>query len=445
MKSNTQQLALAEKHLGEGGAKFRKFCGMSSGPYCNAFVCYVFNEAGNASLFYGGKKVTYCPTSIKWCQNNLAQIPIYLALPSDVIYFDWEPNGRPNHIGFVRARKSDQEIYTIEGNTSKTNSNGRVVATGVVAYKTRQIYGRQNGKKVQYIQAVFRPHFKATWKDAPLVVDGYFGYNSIAMLQKALKLTPDGILGKGTVKALQKRAGVLQDGSWGPATSKAVQKMIGTTVDGQFGPKSVKALQTWINKQNGVKATPAKATPAKTTASAQDKAVAWAKKIAADNSYKYVAQTKSDSPANHCAICKKVASGSKYHGFNCIRFVGAAYYHGAGVPIKSADHKLVTTEMANKMLRASTIASALKLWTDRNGAGWTLIKNGNKKIPVSMLKKGDVLICYDKEGSSATYKHMAIYDGDGMISDAANASAGIVTRKYTDLSRKCLIAMRYTK
>lgn len=439
MKSNTQQLALAEKHLGEGGSKFRKFCGMSSGPYCNAFVCYVFNEAGNASLFYGGKKVTYCPTSIKWCQKNLAQIPIYLALPSDVIYFDWELNGVPNHIGFVRERKSDQEVYTIEGNTSKTNSNGRVVATGVVAYKTRA---------AKYVQAVFRPHFKATWKDAPLVVDGYFGYNSIAMLQKALKLTPDGILGKGTVKALQKRAGVSQDGSWGPNTSKAVQSKLcgfkGKDVDGAFGPKSVKALQTWINKQNGVKATPGKVTKPKTTQSAQDKAVAWAKKIVADNSYKYVAQTKSDSPANHCAICKKVASGSKYHGFNCIRFVGAAYYHGAGVPIKSADHKLVSTEMANKMLRA-TPANALKIWEDRNGSGWVLIKNGNKKLTTSLLKKGDVLVCYDKEGSSATYKHMALYAGDGMIVDAANKTIGITSRKFTSLGAKPLLAFRYTK
>lgn len=427
-KNNIELYNIAKKYLGQGGARFRKYCGLPAGSaWCNAYVTYIFNEGGDALLYCGGKKQTYCPASIKLCRASMAQIPIYLALPMDVIYFDWEPNGTPNHIGFVRERKSDQEIYTIEGNTSG----------GIVALKTRT---------AKYVEAVFRPHFKATWKDAPLVVDGYFGYNSIAMLQKALKLTPDGILGKGTVKALQKRAGVSQDGSWGPNTSKAVQKMIGTTVDGQFGPKSVKALQQWINKQNGVKATPAKATPAKvTTQSAQDKAVAWAKKIAADNTFKYVAQTKSDSPANHCAICKKVASGSKYHGFNCIRLVGAAYYHGAGVPIKSADHKLVTTEMANKMLRASTIASALKLWTDRNGAGWTLIKNGNKKLPVSMLKKGDVLICYDKEGSSATYKHMAIYDGDGMISDAANASAGIVTRKYTDLSRKCLIAMRYTK
>lgn len=231
-KNNTELLKIAQKYLGQGGSRFRKYCGLPSGAaWCNAFVCYIFNEGGDSALFYGGKKVTYCPTSIKWCQKNLAQIPVYLALPMDVIYFDWEPNGIPNHIGFVRERKSDTQIYTIEGNTSG----------GIVAQKTRN---------AKYVCGVFRPHFKATYKLGTIEVDGYFGYNSIANLQKALGVEVDGILGMDTVKALQKTAGVAQDGSWGTATSKAVQKMLGVTVDGYFGAKSVKALQKWINVQN---------------------------------------------------------------------------------------------------------------------------------------------------------------------------------------------------
>lgn len=242
-KSNTEMLKIAEKYLGYGGSIFRKYCGLPSGSaWCNAFVCYIFNEAGNASLYYGGKKVTYCPTSIKWCQQNLAQIPIYLALPMDVIYFDWEPNGVPNHIGFVRERKSDQEVYTIEGNTSG----------GIVAKRTRP---------VKYVCGCFRPHFKPTSYDAnkKLSVDGYFGYNSIAVMQRWLKECGcytgaiDAIMGLGTIKALQKKVGVSQDGSWGTQTSKAVQSKLcgfkGNDVDGAFGAKSVKALQTYLNKQ----------------------------------------------------------------------------------------------------------------------------------------------------------------------------------------------------
>lgn len=255
--NNIEQLKIAQKYLGQGGSRFRSYCGMKSGPYCNAFVTDIFYEAGNKALYCNGTKQTYCPTSINWCYKNLANIPPYLALPSDVIYFDWELNGVPNHVGFVRERKDCETIYTIEGNTSKLNSEGKVVATGVVADRTRA---------TKYVQAIFRPHFKASFDTKKaLDIDGYFGYNSIAMLQKVLGITVDGILGKGTVKMLQKVAGVSQDGSWGPATSKAVQKMVGVTVDGAFGPKSVKALQTWINKQAGFTGSkPAEITPAPT-------------------------------------------------------------------------------------------------------------------------------------------------------------------------------------
>lgn len=233
MKSNTEQLKIAQKYLGNGGARFRKYCGLGgSAPWCNAFVSYIFHEATNDSLFCNGAKETYCPHSIKWCYDNLASIPIYLALPSDVIYFDWEVNGVPNHIGFVRARKSATEIYTIEGNTDG----------GRVAYKTRT---------VKYVQAVFRPHFKPTSFSSTkaLEVDGKCGYNTIAVMQRWLGVEKDAILGRGTVKALQTKLGVAADGMWGKNTSKALQKLIGTTVDGYFGEESVKALQRYLNKQ----------------------------------------------------------------------------------------------------------------------------------------------------------------------------------------------------
>lgn len=238
MKSNTEVLKIAQKYIGQGGARFRKFCGLPGGAaWCNAYVDYVANEGGVSSLYFNGKKETYCPSSIKWCNKNLALLPAYLALPMDIIYFDWEKNGVPNHIGFVRAKKSTTEIYTIEGNT-----NG-----GVVAQKTRA---------VKYVQGIYRPHYKGVFKLGMIAVDGECGYSTIANLQRALKMSfTDGIFGKATVKALQKAAGCTQDGAFGPATARAVQKLTGAKQDGEFGPASVRSLQAWINKKNGAVAT----------------------------------------------------------------------------------------------------------------------------------------------------------------------------------------------
>lgn len=253
-KSNTDQLKIAEKHLGQGGATFRKYCGLPSGAaWCDAFVTYIFNEAGNASLFCGGKKQTYCPTTIKILAKELAQIPMYLAMPSDVIFFDWEMNGTPNHIGFVRSKVSSSTINTIEGNTSNK-----------VMYKTRP---------AKYVQAIYRPHFKPATMPTKgkLSNSSDFQYKSIYMLQVVLGTTPDAILGKSTVAALQRKAGLTGkaiDGAWGPATSKAIQSKLlgfkGKDVDGVWGEKSTVALKAWINKQYSATPAPKPSAPVAT-------------------------------------------------------------------------------------------------------------------------------------------------------------------------------------
>lgn len=251
MKSNTELFAIAKRQLGKGGSTFRKYVGLSSGqPWCDAFVYWLFNANGCGTLLpWKGRQRSYCPASIQWCSKNLAQIPIYLALPCDIIYFDWEPNGNPNHIGLVYNKIDTSKIHTLEGNTSG----------GIVDDKIRP---------AKYVQAVFRPHFKGVFKLGIIAVDGECGYSTIANLQRALKMSfNDGILGKATVKALQKKAGLTGkavDGAWGPATNRAIQGKLlgfkGKDLDGVFGPASVRGLQAWINKQNGAK--PSTPTPA---------------------------------------------------------------------------------------------------------------------------------------------------------------------------------------
>lgn len=253
MMTNTQLLAIAKKQLGNGGAKYRKYVG-AGGNYCNMFVYWLFNANGCASLLPLPKANyarTYCPSSIKWCRKNLAEIPPYLAMAGDIIYMDWEPNGNPNHIGIVDHKISTDKIATIEGNTSG-KKNGKAVS-GIVAAKTRN---------TKYTN-VFRPHFKATYKLQRLTVDSDCGYNTIASLQKILGVSVNGILNRETVMKIQGNLGCKKDAAWGPATSRAFQKFLNKSgfkcsVDGEFGPGSVRAMQTWLNARLYSKTTASK-------------------------------------------------------------------------------------------------------------------------------------------------------------------------------------------
>ena len=235
-KSNIETYNYAKSFLGKGGAVFRAYCGLPGGAaWCDAFVTYVFHKTNNASLFCGGKKQTYCPNTIKILRKELAEVPPFLVMPGDIILFDWERNGVPNHIGLVRSRNSANAINTIEGNTDG----------GRVANKVRN---------TKYVQAVFRPHFAPPkLKNVALSVDGEFEYQSIAGLQRLVSAGVDGILGLKTVKAVQAYFGASQDGAWGKGTSKAIQGRLAKAgyytgkIDGEFGPASVNGLQRFIN------------------------------------------------------------------------------------------------------------------------------------------------------------------------------------------------------
>ena len=410
-KTNTQTYNYAKSFLGKGGSIFRKYCGLPSGAaWCNAFVTYIFHKTDNAKLYCNGKKQTYCPTSMKLCAKDMAQIPLYLAMPMDVIYFDWDRNGVPNHIGFVRSKKSTSDIYTIEGNTSNKVMN-----------KTRP---------AKYVCAIFRPHFQASGSKKKLTVDGEFGYNSIYNLQCALGMKPTGILTKETVKFLQKRAGASQDGAWGAATSKKVQKMVGAKQDGAFGPASVKALQTWINKINfPPKTTPTTKKPSTTTntttttkktSTAANKAttkqtntqkiIAKAKELAwaygtAKKKYEY----KTGAPK---AVCKKAMkkygwASNKAEMSDCGNFIST----------------VVRESGVSKTFKA---LHGVKTPFPKTETGFTTVLSG-KKIPDGFLKAGDI-IRYKKTNGK---QHAMMYYGDGKVCEASHKNFFGVIRKDT--------------
>ena len=386
--NNTQTYNLAKSFLGKGGATFRSYCGLPSGAaWCNAFVTYIFHKSGNANLYCGGKKQTYCPTSIKLCRKEMAEIPLYLAMPMDVIYFDWDRNNVPNHIGFVRAHNTTESIYTIEGNTSNKVMN-----------KTRPR---------KYVCGIFRPHFKPTsaFKDKALSVDGDMGYQTIYGLQKALKILKyytgsiDGILGQQTVRAAQKWAGCTQDGIWLNGTSKAIQRRIGVTADGAFGPASVRALQRFINAN----AFPSSSKPSTVTKPTTSTTTTNAQKIvnkAIELAWPYgTASSKWDyKKGNPTAKCR---AAMKKHGYTSRGKMSSCAYFCNTVVRESGVNKSFGSLHGYKKPFPKT------------ETGFNTVHSG-KAIPSGLLKPGDI-VRYKKTSKD---EHVLIYMGNGRVAEA---------------------------
>ena len=417
--NNIQLYNLAKSYLGDGGSRFRQFCGLpSNAPWCAAFVSYIFAKGNDASLFYGGRKVVYVPNAERWLFANYANIPIYLAMPMDVVTFNWD-GGLPDHIGFVRERKSDTTVLTIEGNTSG----------GIVANRERP---------AKYISGCFRIGFapSSSWSaDKTLVIDGQCGYSTIAVLQKVLKKKGcysdkvDAILGKNTVKGIQKLCGVAQDGSWGQKTSKAFQRLLGVTADGWFGVNSVKAMQKWLNKENSAQPKP------KTM---WDKANAWAIKMANDPYYGY-RQFTDRIRTQICAICNKFAKTDKDYGTNCIGWVFQIWHHGAGIPCNCSP-EVINNQQANKIIRMKA-ADALAFVRERVGIKDIAVYRTADYFPIKNLKQGDIVVLYH----GLDYYHMMFYMGNGKFSDA-RSNRGVVAgvALEPDMIKDIKMVIRYT-
>lgn len=410
MKTNSELLKIAKKQIGKTGGKYRKYVGVG-GSWCDMFVFWLYDANGCGSLLpWKGSQRYFCPASYKWCQKHLAQIPPYLAMECDPIYFDWDKNGNPNHIGIVEKRRTANSAYTIEGNTSGGKVDDKV---------------RKN-----YIQAVFRPHFRPGYlKLSMLDIDGYFGYQSIANFQRALGgLTIDGILGKATVKRLQQYLAITQDGFWGANTSRHLQKMLQKNgfykgpIDAQFEAGSVKALQRWINDKNqkNQNTKPIKVDLPKEEAPVEDTKVSKPKKT---NAQKIVAEIhklawKKGTP-------KKNYSYKKGRPRDAMKKALRKYGYDTKAEMSDCGNNVNVVVRGSGVDKHFTSLHAVKTPFPKHEDKFKIVISG--RVPkVKEMKAGDI-IRYKKKGGKD--QHAMFYLGHNIIADAGHYNRFFNIRK----------------
>ncbi|MDO4176188.1 MAG: CHAP domain-containing protein [Bacillota bacterium] len=111
-KSNKPIIDLYNKNMGTNFSYTTAWCAM--------FVSAVAIKSGTTSIIVRG---SYCPTVINTYKNSktsnykYAAGSKYVPKAGDVIFFDWNKNGVPDHTGLV-ASVSGNTIKTIEGNYS---------------------------------------------------------------------------------------------------------------------------------------------------------------------------------------------------------------------------------------------------------------------------------------------------------------------------------------
>lgn len=84
-------------------------------PWCWIFLCYIFNHFGALDLIHG--KHAYVP-DFKSVFSSHGEYHTSSPKAGDLVAFDFNRSGEPEHIGIVEKVISSSTIQTIEGNTS---------------------------------------------------------------------------------------------------------------------------------------------------------------------------------------------------------------------------------------------------------------------------------------------------------------------------------------
>ena len=108
-----------------GGELYWSWWGLSErAEWCAMFVSWCADQAG---LLDTGAipKFENCVWGANWFKDNAGWADGSAEpSPGDIIFFDWEPDGCPDHVGIVE-KCEDGRVYTIEGNVNDDCAQGR--------------------------------------------------------------------------------------------------------------------------------------------------------------------------------------------------------------------------------------------------------------------------------------------------------------------------------
>ena len=137
---DTAQLEVGYQETGNNDTKYGKWYGLNNQPWCAMFVSWCFAQADLSELVAAQTKKGFasCDAGLKWFAKRNKLIPVGQAQPGDVVFFQFDDDAQPDHVGIViKNWKRRGILLTVEGNTSAdkgSQSNGDGVYVKKRAY-----------------------------------------------------------------------------------------------------------------------------------------------------------------------------------------------------------------------------------------------------------------------------------------------------------------------
>jgi len=120
-----KEIGYTEVPSNSNKTKYGKWFGLNGVAWCGIFCSWVYEQAGVKMPRIGFTKPGFagCQTAVLFFKKKgwITQNPTQ----GDLVFFDWNGDGRHDHVGLYDTKQSDTTFTTVEGNTSlANNSNG---------------------------------------------------------------------------------------------------------------------------------------------------------------------------------------------------------------------------------------------------------------------------------------------------------------------------------
>lgn len=128
------EVGYAETPANSNKTKYGQWFGLDGVAWCGMFVSWCYWKAGAPLGNIGfAKGFAGCQTAVAYFKKN--GLLVTDPKPGDIVFFDWNADGRYDHTGLYVRSLGPATFETIEGNTSASNqSNG-----GQVQQRTRAL------------------------------------------------------------------------------------------------------------------------------------------------------------------------------------------------------------------------------------------------------------------------------------------------------------------
>jgi len=129
------ELGYSESPPESNMTKYGEFYGMNGVPWCAIWVSWVYAQT-NIPLGHidSDKGMYYTPSALNHFKQNGEVVTS--PLPGDIVFFDWQGDGKVDHVGLFLQDYDKISFFSLEGNTAiGNNSNGGQVMLRLRRYK----------------------------------------------------------------------------------------------------------------------------------------------------------------------------------------------------------------------------------------------------------------------------------------------------------------------